>query len=182
MGLPTQYASSPSLAFVRKNRGQVESDAGFEPLLDVVDAAMLLRIHPKTLQKLTASAECLYRVGLFWRTEVRTLKCGCSLAQTPIVNPLTAWISREARKASPVVWIFCWRENATEGRVYRKVVVDTIEQVPTKTTAKRAAETFCSTINSVDPGSLSEVGWINSSGGRKQQWSFIGPMLKMQSL
>ena len=47
--------------------------------------------------------------------------------------------------------IFRWRENATEGRVYRKVVVGTIEQFPTKTAAKRAVDTFRSTINAVNP-------------------------------
>ena len=47
-------------------------------------------------------------------------------------------LSREVRKAGPAAWIFRWRENATEGRVYRKVVVGTIEQFPTKTAAKRA--------------------------------------------
>jgi len=60
-------------------------------------------------------------------------------------------LSREVRKAGPAVWIFRWRENATEGRVYRKVVVGTIEQFPTKTTAKRAVETLRSTINAVNP-------------------------------
>ena len=51
-----------------RNRGQVESDAGFEPLLDVVEAARLLRIHPKTLQKLTRIGRVpAYRVGRFWR-------------------------------------------------------------------------------------------------------------------
>ena len=60
-------------------------------------------------------------------------------------------LSREMRKAGPAVWIFRWRENATEARVYRKVVVGTIEQFPTKTAAKRAVETFRSTINAVNP-------------------------------
>jgi excisionase family DNA binding protein len=51
-----------------RNREQVESDAGFEPLLDVVEAARLLRIHPKTLQKLTRIGRVpAYRVGRFWR-------------------------------------------------------------------------------------------------------------------
>ena len=36
----------PIVSFGERNRGQVESDAGFEPLLDVVEAARLLRIHP----------------------------------------------------------------------------------------------------------------------------------------
>jgi len=56
-------------------------------------------------------------------------------------------LSREARKAGPAVWIFRWRESAAEGRVYRKVVVGTVEQFPTKTTAKHAVETLRSTIN-----------------------------------
>ena len=60
-------------------------------------------------------------------------------------------LSREMRKAGPAVWIFRWRENATEARVYRKVVVGTIEQFPTKTAAKRAVETLRSTINAVNP-------------------------------
>ena len=60
-------------------------------------------------------------------------------------------LSREVRKAGPAVWIFRWRENATEGRVYRKVVVGTIEQLPTKTAAERAVETLRSTINAVNP-------------------------------
>ena len=55
-------------------------------------------------------------------------------------------LSREARKADPEVWIFRWRENAAEGRVYRKVVVGTVEQFPTKAAAKRAVETLRSTI------------------------------------
>src|SRR5258708_39552738 len=46
------YCSQPTVSSCERNRGQVESDAGFEPLLDVVEAARLLRIHPKTLQKL----------------------------------------------------------------------------------------------------------------------------------
>lgn len=60
-------------------------------------------------------------------------------------------LSREVRKAGPAVWIFRWRENAAEGRVYRKVVVGTVEQFPTKTAAKHAVETLRSTINAGDP-------------------------------
>ena len=56
-------------------------------------------------------------------------------------------LSREVRKAGPAVWVFRWRENASEGRVNRKVVVGTIEQFPTKTAAKRAVETLRTTIN-----------------------------------
>ena len=62
------YCSQPPMSSSERNRGQVESDAGFEPLLDVVEAARLLRIHPKTLQKLTRIGRVpAYRVGRFWR-------------------------------------------------------------------------------------------------------------------
>jgi excisionase family DNA binding protein len=62
------YSSQPTVSSCERNRGQVESDAGFEPLLDVVEAARLLRIHPKTLQKLTRIGRVpAYRVGRFWR-------------------------------------------------------------------------------------------------------------------
>jgi excisionase family DNA binding protein len=62
------YCSQPTVSLCERNRGQVESDAGFEPLLDVVEAARLLRIHPKTLQKLTRIGRVpAYRVGRFWR-------------------------------------------------------------------------------------------------------------------
>jgi excisionase family DNA binding protein len=62
------YCSQPTVSTCERNRGQVESDAGFEPLLDVVEAARLLRIHPKTLQKLTRIGRVpAYRVGRFWR-------------------------------------------------------------------------------------------------------------------
>src|SRR5260370_28626721 len=63
------YCSQPTVSSYERNRGQVESDAGFEPLLDVVEAARLLRIHPKTLQKLTRIGRVpAYRVGRFSRS------------------------------------------------------------------------------------------------------------------
>ena len=60
-------------------------------------------------------------------------------------------LSREARKAGPEVWIFRWRENTAEGRVYRKMVVGTVEQFPTKSAAKHAVETLRSTIIAGNP-------------------------------
>ena len=40
----------------------------FEPLLDSEDAAKLLRIHPKTLQKLARNGEIqAVRIGKLWR-------------------------------------------------------------------------------------------------------------------
>jgi excisionase family DNA binding protein len=62
------YCSQPTVRSCERNRWQVESHAGFEPLLDVVEAARLLKIHPKTLQKLTRIGHVpAYRVGRFWR-------------------------------------------------------------------------------------------------------------------
>ena len=49
-------------------------------------------------------------------------------------------LTKEKRKAGPTVWIFRWRENAPNGRVNRKVVVGTVEELPTKTAARKAAE------------------------------------------
>jgi len=49
-------------------------------------------------------------------------------------------LTKEKRKAGPAVWIFRWRENTPNGRVNRKVVVGTVEEFPTKTTARKAAE------------------------------------------
>ena len=46
----------------------------FEPLLDSVEAAALIRIHPKTLQKIVRRAEILGRhVGKVWRFRVSDL-------------------------------------------------------------------------------------------------------------
>lgn len=46
----------------------------FEPLLDSVEAAALLRIHPKTLQKLARRGEIVARhVGKVWRFRVSDL-------------------------------------------------------------------------------------------------------------
>ena len=46
----------------------------FEPLLDSVEAAALLRIHPKTLQKMARRGEILGRhVGKVWRFRVSDL-------------------------------------------------------------------------------------------------------------
>ena len=49
-------------------------------------------------------------------------------------------LTKEKRKAGPAVWIFRWRENTPDGRVNRKVVVGTVEEFPTKTAARKAAE------------------------------------------
>ena len=46
----------------------------FEPLLDSVEAAALLRIHPKTLQKMARRGQILGRhVGKVWRFRISDL-------------------------------------------------------------------------------------------------------------
>lgn len=46
----------------------------FEPLLDTGEAAALLKIHPKTLQKLARSGEIHgFQVGKLWRFRVSAL-------------------------------------------------------------------------------------------------------------
>jgi excisionase family DNA binding protein len=46
----------------------------FEPLLDSTDAAALLQIHPKTLQRLARAGTVIgIRVGKLWRFRVSAL-------------------------------------------------------------------------------------------------------------
>jgi excisionase family DNA binding protein len=55
----------------------------FEPLLDSAQAASLLRVHPKTLQKIARRGEIHgTRVGKLWRFRA---------------SDLNAWISRQER-------------------------------------------------------------------------------------
>ena len=50
-------------------------------------------------------------------------------------------ISREGRSNGPDVWIFRWRETLPNGqRTNRKVVVGTVEQYPTRSAARKAAD------------------------------------------
>jgi excisionase family DNA binding protein len=50
------------------------SDDGFEPLLDSVEAAGLLKIHPKTLQKLARNGEvAAIHIGKLWRFRASAL-------------------------------------------------------------------------------------------------------------
>ena len=49
-------------------------DEGFEPLLDSEEAAALLKIHPKTLQKLARSGEvAAIQIGKLWRFRASAL-------------------------------------------------------------------------------------------------------------
>ncbi len=49
-------------------------DEGFEPLLDSEEAAALLKIHPKTLQKLARHGEVdAIQIGKLWRFRASAL-------------------------------------------------------------------------------------------------------------
>jgi excisionase family DNA binding protein len=51
-----------------QNRTAIEFDALFEPLLDSDDAAQLLKIHPKTLQRLARQGKVPgVQIGKLWR-------------------------------------------------------------------------------------------------------------------
>jgi len=50
------------------------SNHDFEPLLDTVEAAALLKIHPKTLQKMARTGEITgIQVGKLWRFRASAL-------------------------------------------------------------------------------------------------------------
>ena len=59
----------------RKSPRRVDDvDSQFEPLLDSAEAAALLQIHPKTLQKLARAGEVIgMRVGKLWRFRASSL-------------------------------------------------------------------------------------------------------------
>jgi excisionase family DNA binding protein len=60
-----------------REREQIQDkrDAGFEPLLDASESARLLRIHPKTLQRLARVGRVPgYRVGRSWRYRASDLE------------------------------------------------------------------------------------------------------------
>ena len=58
-----------------QKRIRAERDAEFEPLLDASEAARLLRIHPKTIQKLARVGYVpAFRVGRFWRYRASDLE------------------------------------------------------------------------------------------------------------
>lgn len=60
----------------------------FEPLLDVVRAAELLKMHPKTLQRLTRTSNLpAYRVGRFWRYRLSDLEMWLRSSANSIRQP-----------------------------------------------------------------------------------------------
>jgi excisionase family DNA binding protein len=51
-----------------QNRSAIEFDALFEPLLDSDEAAQLLKIHPKTLQRMARQRQIPgIQIGKLWR-------------------------------------------------------------------------------------------------------------------
>jgi excisionase family DNA binding protein len=49
-------------------------DQGFEPLLDTEEAAVLLKIHPKTLQRMARNGEIAgIHIGKLWRFRASAL-------------------------------------------------------------------------------------------------------------
>ncbi|MCU1242848.1 MAG: hypothetical protein JWO71_3574 [Candidatus Acidoferrum typicum] len=62
----------------------VRSDHAFEPLLDSAEAASLLRIHPKTLQRMARNGEIAgIQIGRLWRFRA---------------SVLNSWLDRTRRK------------------------------------------------------------------------------------
>ena len=52
----------------------IASELQFEPLLDTAEAAALLQIHPKTLQKLARTGVVIgIRIGKLWRFRASAL-------------------------------------------------------------------------------------------------------------
>ncbi len=65
---PTKFAPSPSQSHPRK-------EFVFEPLLDSDEAAQLLRIHPKTLQRMARTGQIHgIQVGKLWRFRASDLE------------------------------------------------------------------------------------------------------------
>jgi excisionase family DNA binding protein len=59
-------------------------DPAFEPLLDSTEAAALLRIHPKTLQRMARDGEIAgIQIGRLWRFRA---------------SVLNSWLSRTSRR------------------------------------------------------------------------------------
>ena len=60
-----------------------DADVHFEPLLDSTEAAALLRIHPKTLQRMARNGEIAgIQIGKLWRFRA---------------SVLNSWLTQKAR-------------------------------------------------------------------------------------
>lgn len=59
---------------IRKPVSSVLNGSVFEPLLDSIEAAKLLKIHPKTLQKMARNGEIVgTQIGKLWRFRASVL-------------------------------------------------------------------------------------------------------------
>lgn len=59
---------------IRKPVSSVLIGSAFEPLLDSIEAAKLLKIHPKTLQKMARNGEIAgTQIGKLWRFRASVL-------------------------------------------------------------------------------------------------------------
>src|SRR5690348_3614881 len=127
------FSSQSAVSSREPKQMRFKRDAGFEPLLDASEAASLLRIHPKTLQKLARIGYLpAYRVGKFWRyrasdlemwlrsdansdrqladcVDFTSMKTEASLKPVPmagaLLDALRAW-SRQAPYRQPGDWVF----------------------------------------------------------------------------
>jgi len=68
------HSGNHSHSEARQTLSPAVQDEGFEPLLDSEEAAALLKIHPKTLQKLARSGEvAAIQIGKLWRFRASAL-------------------------------------------------------------------------------------------------------------
>jgi excisionase family DNA binding protein len=123
-----------------------EFDSLFEPLLDSDGAAQLLKIHPKTLQRMARRGEITgVQIGKLWRfrrselnarmecISKRSQPCRLELERKPEwgeqVISADAYC-RVTRKNGTVAWEYLWRELDTDGTVRpRSVVIDDISNI-----------------------------------------------------
>jgi len=69
----TNHNGNHSHSEVQQTSSALRED-GFEPLLDSEEAAALLKIHPKTLQKLARNGEvAAIHIGKLWRFRASAL-------------------------------------------------------------------------------------------------------------
>lgn len=67
--MPANISTSPAQEPPEENPHTMSASGnGFEPLLDSEEAARLLRIHPKTLQRMARNGEvAATQIGKLWR-------------------------------------------------------------------------------------------------------------------
>jgi hypothetical protein len=151
------YPDCPELGAI------AEYPQAFEPLLDSDEAAALLKIHPKTLQRMA-------RRGDIPATNRQTLALPCfgiermdarynraQLSMSPQLGKETRMrratyqrgcLRSITRKNGTIVWEYRWRELQHDGIVKRRAVIfGTLEDYPTESSAQAAADALRLTIN-----------------------------------